>query len=248
MKKAPGQYRLSDSPKDVDFYSIYVKSPAESIDMLVDQLHDAVLEGMQWSVDQYRDRISYRLEDLSSDLIEITHHYGPVTSTYRGWKSFRVGDLLGYPKWAYRKHRLQVLFGSRFIKFANDRFKLLEKIVELHVFDQGNDRSLMDRNGTHSLTLYYRLYGRYVSYRPDHYAQFARYELYINSLVAEEALSKDSDHLVKVGPKAMTILSDYAIAQRRHRDAIWQNAILIFLTFVLIIATALGPWISSLLQ
>lgn len=242
-KSPPSRYSPSDDPKEVDFLTLRVRTADRSTDFYVTRLFNEWVEGEQLSSekDRYVLPISIRLSDVESDLVEIRHYYGPITATFNGWQDYRIGSATALVERAYFLYRFRSFWGCRFIRFSKDRFDLLHRIVKLELDDAVEDNRNIYDNSLSTLTLYSRLYGDFVYGHPQYKRHYRKFNLLLESLIFEKALERKDNGKVSIGPTAMQILSDYEIAHRRHRDAVWQNWILITLTLVLIVATAIGP-------
>jgi len=244
-RKPPDRYSLSDDPSDVNYLTFFVRDPGSRTDMMVERLHDEWVEGSQWDGSSYAHPIACALSALESDCVEIRHAYGPLVYSYTGWKDYRLSASLYSIQRKYFSLRFQRFFGSRFIRFSEDRFEILRKIVETEI-KTGDAIGNILSEGYDTWDLYRRIYGQHVFEHPKTKAHLRRFELLVESLIHENALQRQSSK-VAIGPNAMTLLSEYGLAKRRHRDSVWQNWILIVLTFVLIFATVIAPVVPSLL-
>lgn len=247
-KMPPTSFEISDDPETVDFEVLKIRGPDGTPEAMIDRLLGNWVEGRQWSEAEkkFAHPVCYRLEHIVSGRMEIRHFYGPIRAKYDGWKSYRLGKTTLEVRRAYVAFVITTFFESKFIRFATDRFELLAKIVDQELSKSSSDPYQTSR-GSDSVSLYLRLYGHYAFAHQQHDRHWRHFQMLIESLKEEGALREVGGN-ISVAGSAMTILSDYAIAKRRHRDAVIQNWAIIFLTIILIIATALGPLISEIIS
>ncbi len=241
-RKPPRSYQLSDSSKDVDYLSLLVKDFDSGTDLLVENLNRGYVTGFQRGDDGYTLPASCHLDYVTSANVTVLHKLGFITATFTGWKSIRYGLFSRYTERQYILRRVKAKVSSRFIKFSRERQKILQEVVDVLLSDDE-----LSHDGVSMFGLLERIHGRNFYIRKDAPVYQRYFYKVIDSLKHDEALVENSGR-IEMGPKALLILSDYEIAQRRHKDTRLQNWILIILTVALIFATLFGPILPRFLS
>jgi len=232
-RPAPRFVHGSRPPEGQDFFAVFFEDEAASINLLVTGISDDALYGLLWNGNEYADEIEVSIKGLDLANVQVRHDYKSIWVQYRSLSSYLRGIITLRAWRLFGKYRLEVLLSIRSIKFAVDRFDLLSLIIDHHLAGQSGNIGDIQRVYDRYLT-YINIYGKHAHKHKGHNREWAKFNLLVDSLIAENALIEaGTGSQFQIGPRALSLISDYATSNRRHRDAIFQNWSLIILTFVI---------------
>lgn len=184
-------------------------------------------------------------DDLGDFKLEVKHMYRNLTITYGSPAEYLWGEFSLHAK----RHRFLFWFRTkayiRQLKFRDDRISLLELISEHELKDRiaMSDEILFGYEGVSQFWLFEHVYGLGVSEHPNSNFERARFDMLVDSLVHSDELILANDK-VKIGGNALQTLSTHVESDRRHRDVVSQNTVIILLTLVIAVSSAVSVFFN----
>jgi hypothetical protein len=180
------------------------------------------------------------LSSVGDDRVMMIVDYGWAGGVVRGWNN--IGNLkLWRLKWTHWWEFGANRFKARGIRLIENEYQMLERLVELsHLNPESGLGSANVANGLDDSALERYVYGERFHLVENYDTAMRRHMLIVRSLANRGGLVYSGSKII-IGPRAMEIISDYAIAERRHRDLRNVQRLLAILTAVLAIAS-IAPW------
>lgn len=203
--------------------------------ILVENINEVALSGKAWDGSSFCLEASVPLNWLNRLTFRIEHYYGLATITYDSLNDFILKKYTGY---YYIKHWLnreydsvrQVLYNKKQLVLP-ERFKLLSLIVA---------RRLNENKIVESFSMMTYLHGSQWILHPKASAARKRLDLYLSSFAESGELNCIQGTLdYEVTGKAIATLDAYELSQKRHKDAQRTQKLLVILTTVIAILTAI---------
>jgi hypothetical protein len=229
-KKCPPDISMfGEEAEKRNCYYIFLLSNGER-NVVIEGIDSYGISGKQYDVNSFVKDTHITFESFNAIDIEIVHHYRVSRVSYKGIFDFFI----------YGKTRIQYLMiyvhilsykCSRFIYNRKrlvtiQRLEILKALVDNHIEESGKGIDLIE-----IMTKLYSI--RWVEH-PDSDSQENKLSLYLDSLVDSGELTKDRvDYFVT--PKAILTLEKYEEDERRHRNQIRLQIMMVILTALLAI-------------
>jgi hypothetical protein len=191
------------------------------------------LEGLQWNGSSYSDNATLSIADLETGRLQITHYYGLAEVTY---DSIYDAAWNYVTKLVYLKIKIHGYINSTFQYFFNKRKLVTKKRIELlqMMMDDQIDRS---HDGISLSDLMVKIYSMRMFLHPSWETQERKVRLYLGSLVASGELNYINDEYVVTGA-ALSTIERYEEEERRHAEAVRLQWLMVVITIVGVIFTA----------
>ena len=243
-KNAPSKIPMSgDAARSNDFYTIYLGEEyyVQSYDPDTRVLGVLGLD----SDNNFSVSAQLNLRDAIQWPIRITHYF---KSYWRDYKSlhhlarhykFYWFQITVYAN-IYVKRILQWIFNKKRLWVVRDRTDLLDFIIQWHIRPKSDADSFYSSSISKSFTTY-SLMNELLStkwvHHPHSIETKRRLELFLDAFVESGDLEK-KDFSYTLAPRATLTLSQHQENERRHRDAMRTQWIIILLTFILAFSSA----------
>lgn len=205
--------------------------------MLVDGITDTHVQGKLWHQNEHRYAGAIRLKMPYAAKLrpKIVHYLGPQEIKYASAYRFWLGETTRVPhlfldlrgRWA---HLSRTVFHQR-SQLEVDRDKLLEYVV---------DEYAVSETGFDAGSVLNSMYNDRWYLHPGRYSAKKRTEYLLDSLVVTGDLKKTTSSEYKVQPGAFKSLNEIQVARQRHRQLLYIQGVVLFLTF--------GSLITALIQ
>ena len=161
--------------------------------------------------------------------------YGLHRTQYNGLRDYATSMATFYPlRLAIREWISQRAYNFA-LRFRSNRLEILQAIVEKEIAErsQGEQDDVFDFRGFYRWFLFEEIYGWRVLGHPEAERQRIVFDLMVESLLSSNDLISSDRDRIQTGPNALVTISAAAESNRRHRDMIFQNAVIIILTAIL---------------
>lgn len=242
-KPAPDRIPLSSNDRKIN-YIVPKISASEGVgfDILVDSVQNSSITGRQWGGARYERECSLPIRYLSEAELEVRHYYRGITINYDGVSDFLFGEFTFLSFRAYFWETFsQVVFNST-TRFRHDRVDILRRLVNRHVAKSKDTDTFpgMPR-GVSIVGLFHDIYSVRVFGHPRFGIEAAQFELLVESLVSSGDMEQEGG-VYTITPQAVETIANYELQERRHRISKMQNWIMVALTTVIAISTAIGAY------
>jgi hypothetical protein len=192
-----------------------------------------ILSGLEWNGNSYADDVTLSIADFETANLNITHYYGLSEVTY---DSVYDAAWNYVTRLVYVKIRFHRYLESTFQYFFNKRKLVTKKRIELlqMMIDDQIDRM---HDGISLLDLMEKIYSMRMFLHPSWATQEKRVQMYLDSLVASGELNHINDEYVVSGA-ALSTIERYEEEERRHAEAVRLQWLMVVITIVGVIFTA----------
>lgn len=239
-RRAPDRIPMSHSLQSRNYFVAYLGDEGEMRRFVVTGKEDHGFSGL-WFNDGQREGVEASVSNssLSDFSIAIAFYLREIEIRYQSPKEFLLYQALFVP-WIqlWFERAKQFLFNKRRL-VRTDRMGVLRIIIERSVFDSDYHPDSFD--------IMRLLYGNRWFLHPEAINLEAYYRHVLNSLVYTNDLSLRGN-TYSLEPKALATLSCQEEEDRKHRDLMGQQNLVIWLTLALVgtgIAQALATWFSA---
>lgn len=230
-KKAPERIHLSESTNCV---STVLKDRNSGQEVLLERIDEERIYGLVWDGNRFAEPTDFAISDIDSWSIDIDRYYGNNILRHHGPLGYILSEFFRQPQFLYLISKLRQKLFNYQTRFRHDRIDLLSKIIELHLSKAEKENGLLFTARSLSVIgLITEVYGSRVYAHPHFKRESARFRLLIDSLAETGDLEKTNSHEFKLNAKAIASISSYEMEERRHRDSIRQNWILVIFTIVM---------------
>jgi hypothetical protein len=228
-KKSPvsGISRTGEEGKKQNCYTIYLISNNRR-HLIIEGIDSYGVHGKQYDGNMFANDASVTFEQFKAIDVEVVHYYGLDTVTYKGLFSFFITGKTKIEYIIIHFRRLlfkcsQFIFDRRKLVTVQ-RLQLLRILVDNYIEKAGRGIGLIE--------LMTKLYSIKWVEHPAGDSQEQKISLYLDSLVASGELTKNITEY-SVTPKAILTIEKYEEAERRHKNQIRLQFLMVILTFLL---------------
>lgn len=242
-KKASARILYSTS---TDCYVIHAISIDTKTEYLVDEYSGSTLHGRVWDGKSFSTRTRIKDPDFRNFSLKIFRFYGYFQIEYQSTPDFWQRELLLYPQRLWLNERLRQAIYNVSTKFRHDRVYVIKRIVEKHLGENLEGGELLHTPKVKSaIQLFSEVYGNRAYSHPNYERASKEFRLIIESLAVSGELKEDAKHTYRLTGKALIMISNYELDERRHSDSVFHNRLLLLLTMILAVAAVAQVGVSS---
>ncbi|QNQ62357.1 hypothetical protein IB024_00930 [Brucella sp. 6810] len=232
-KRSPERIPTSDlaAMRRRNYYTVYLRDDSGAVRFVITEQDKANYIGNKFSDADTEINQSISKSDLSSYKLYIIHYYGEIEINYYSAIAFFLGLIA---RVAFFKLRI-----DRIIRFIYGNMPLTRK-SRIEILRYAIDHGIVFGRQIHVMDLLRSIHGDRLRYVDKHWPLYLYYKALLDSLRSELTLDKGADSYT-VNPKAIATLDRYESEERRHRQAIRTQMLLVVLTFVIAL-TGLAPY------
>lgn len=233
--------RSGEEGKSVDCYSVDLRTlDGIHCDIQVDSISKNAIIGRFWSGNSYEHSGSL-VYNLLGNFEFSAHHFTGLSETrytsvvdFIFQETFRVLYIFKFLS------KLRQMFFNLKTPQRRNRIEILQLLIIIRLMADTDDdiRFQFDENGHSAFEIMKSLYGERIFGHPKYDWLSARLDLTLESLVTSADISERNNKFRAVG-KALETISLFEEDNRRHRDRMFLNWVIAFLTLALVIVGVL---------
>ncbi|MHA7875817.1 hypothetical protein [Roseivivax sp.] len=238
QRPMPERYPLSgDAVRYHNFYSVWIGQNQENYGLLVQSKISKGFEGITRFSDGQFCRICISNELAADSSLEITHQYKDIRIRYDTLSSYFWGEFTGYaPRIRAWRKSFEYSLGV-FQKLEGGRIKILRQMLAYETKHWGDEELILGQGLTVREWLR-RLYGSNANRNPKLIYADRELEFILSSLVETQDVIRTGNSY-KAAPIGLKTVQEYDKERRKHRQLLFANWALIFVSFGLLAATAM---------
>ena len=233
-RKAPRSFSFSST---TDFIVLFLKNSITDQEIILDKIDKNSFSGMVWNGERFDSPATFPIAEIDIWSLKVKRFYGYNQIEYSSLSDFLFSEITFFPQRLYfREWVYQRIYNYR-TRFRHDRIDILRRLIEMHLTEAKKNNGILFTGSPESVVgLLARFYSNRVYGHPNLEEISARFRLILESLAATGELEKSNIHEFKLTGLAISAISNYELEERRHRDSVKQNRLLLFVTIVMAIA------------
>lgn len=238
-RKAP---RLVPMNESTDFFSVSFAGENSEF-FVLESIDGGQLNIVRRNDDEIDTQISLALAELSQYRIFFTHFFGSNAIRYGSLGEFWFSELSLLPhrmKWKASLGQWRFNLSTR---FRRERIEVLREIVAVHMRKAQRENPLLFVPSSSSVvSLFADIYGPQVYAHPSFNRESATFRIILDSLVSSGDLEQCALHEFKLSPRSLVTIAEYEQSERRHRESVNLNRMLILLTMILTVSSVVDAF------
>lgn len=244
--------RTGDEGDKQDCVLIYLRSidtsKATFQDMIFDRLVGKIPIGRNWNEQEkkYGSDCSVITSTLSEFRTEITHYRGRYEFQYKSARKFLFRYWFGLEFAAiFWEKAKQLFFNSKTPKRA-DRTRIISTMIN-HKRHHLTENTHQNYEGLMSTSWLSEIHGKRIWRHPNFPSLHADLKMHLESLETNKIVTKN-DLAYQITGKALSTLATIEEEDRRHKDQLINNRLLVFFTLALVVVGGIQAWITYTLS
>ncbi|MBE0553937.1 MAG: hypothetical protein IH625_09625 [Rhodobacteraceae bacterium] len=233
-RKTPDQFHFSS---EADYFATILRKRDTGEEVLVQSFSDSTISGLAWTGERFEDSVEVPLSEIDDWSVRFRRYYGFMTINYENLRDFFYAECTLYPQRQHVRGWLSQTTYNYRTRFRHDRIEVLRKLVDLHLTEAEKNTGLLFTGSKKDIVeLLSSFYGNRIYGHPNHEAESARFRLILESLAETGEVKKHNMHEFELNAGAVATISNYELEERRHKDSVRQNRLLLVVTIVMAVA------------